>query len=132
MNSTGTRDHVNPTYRVLVLDDDRDLGQFVSEAAETMGLSCLATTDPMTLLDSITPDTNLILLDLVIPQLDGIELLRMLGQMQCKANIVIMSGADTRILEAAEEWGKTLGLTIVGYLQKPVQLAQLEVVFASY
>jgi len=122
---------MNVTERILVLDDDHLVGQFVSEAARAIGLSCLATQNPMTLLDCVTPDTTLIFLDLVSPHADGIELLRILSQIPCKANIVLMSGADARVLEATEEWGKTLGLTIVGYLQKPVRLAQLEAILEA-
>jgi DNA-binding response OmpR family regulator len=123
---------MNPTQRILVLDDDRDSGQLVSDAAEAMGMTCLATTDPMTFLDWVTPDTRLIFLDLALPVIDGVELLRMLSRRECSANIVLMSGADTRVLETTEEWGKTLGLTIIGYLQKPVRLADLEVILGNH
>ncbi|HEY4382245.1 MAG TPA: response regulator [Acidobacteriaceae bacterium] len=116
----------------MVLDDDHASGRFVSDAAEGMGLGCLATTDPMTLLDSVRPDTALIFLDIVMPHVDGIELLKMLSHNGCTARIVLMSGADTRILETTEEWGKSLGLEIVGFLQKPVALAEVERMIGTY
>ena len=119
-------------HRVLVLDDDRDSGHIVRDAAQGMGIPCFATTDPMTFLESVTPETTLIFLDLVMPELDGIELLRILGQRSCKANIVLMSGADKRILQTAEEWAETLGLSIVGHLQKPVRLKDLETMLGSH
>ncbi len=109
---------MRPTQRVMVLDDDPDSGQLVADVAETMKLSCLATTDPMRFLESVTSDTTLIFLDLVMPNMDGVEMLRTLGQRQCKANIILMSGADHRIMETIEEIAETLGLSIVGHLQK--------------
>jgi len=123
---------MRPPHRVLVLDDDRDSGQIVNDAAEGMGIPCFTTTDPITFLESITPDTTLIFLDLVMPEIDGIELLRILGQRRCSANIVLMSGADKRILETAEEWALSLGLSIAGHLQKPVRLKDLEAMLGSH
>jgi EAL domain-containing protein (putative c-di-GMP-specific phosphodiesterase class I) len=116
----------------MVLDDDSDSGQFVAEVAEGMGLSCLATTDPMRFLEYLTPETTLIFLDLVMPDIDGVEMLRTLGQRHCKANIVLMSGADKRIMETIEEMAGPLGLSIVGQLQKPVRLKELEAMIESH
>jgi EAL domain-containing protein (putative c-di-GMP-specific phosphodiesterase class I)/CheY-like chemotaxis protein len=123
---------MNPTHRVMVLDDDPDSSQFVADVAETMKLGCLATTDPMRFLESITPDTTLIFLDLVMPDIDGVEMLRTLGQRHCKANIILMSGADHRIMETIEEMAEGLGLSIVGHLQKPVRLKALEAMLESH
>jgi len=112
--------------RVMVLDDDPDSAQFVADAAEAMGSRCVATTDPMRFLELLTPDTTLIFLDIVMPHVDGVEILRTLGQRQCKASIILMSGADYRIMEAVEEIATALGLSVAGHLQKPVRLKALE------
>jgi response regulator of citrate/malate metabolism len=86
----------------------------------------------MTFLESITPDTTLILLDLVIPNTDGVEILRTLAQRQCKANIILMSGADHGTMETIEKVAESLGLAIVGHLQKPVPLKDLEAMLETY
>lgn len=113
-------------YRILVLDDHVESGQFVRDAAEGMGMHCLATTSHLELLKYLTPKTSLVFLDLVMPEVDGIELLKILGERQCKANIILISGADRRILETAQEWASTLGLSVTGHLQKPFRLKELE------
>src|ERR1700739_1367497 len=105
---------MKPTNQVMVLDDDTDSGQIVADAAEGMGLGCVATTDPMRFLECLTQETTLIFLDLVMPDIDGVEMLRTLGQRRCKANIILMSGADHRIMETIEEMSVELGLSIVG------------------
>ena len=71
--------------RILVIDDDKVVGEIVSALAKAMGLQCDVTRSPLTFFDKITPDTSLILLDLVMPEMDGIEILRLLGEKQCKA-----------------------------------------------
>ena len=69
---------------------------------------------------------TLILLDLVMPEMDGIEILRLLGERNCKARIVLMSGINIRVIETAKKLAQTLGLSVVGHLQKPFPIAQLQ------
>jgi len=116
--------------KILVIDDEGDVGEFVSAAAQAMGFDCTATTDATTFLKTLTPDTTLILLDLKMPEMDGIELLRLLSERKCKAGIILMSGVDKRVLETAGQLAQALGLSIVGHLQKPFRLAELEEILA--
>jgi EAL domain-containing protein (putative c-di-GMP-specific phosphodiesterase class I)/CheY-like chemotaxis protein len=116
--------------RILVIDDEVDVGELVCAAAQAMGFECTATTDAKTFLDALTPDTTLILIDLLMPEMDGIELLRLLGERRCRAGIVLMSGIGKRTMESAEQLAEVLGLSIVGSLQKPFRLADLEEVLA--
>jgi EAL domain-containing protein (putative c-di-GMP-specific phosphodiesterase class I)/FixJ family two-component response regulator len=117
---------VKPTKKVLVIDDEADVGEFVCAAAQAMGFECSAATDAASFLEMLTPDTALILLDLVMPDVDGVEVLRLLGQQKCQASIIIMSCTGTRIMESAGQLAHVLGLSIVGQLQKPFRLAELE------
>src|ERR1035441_10403632 len=100
--------------RILVVDDEIDVGEFVCAAAQAMGFDCTATTDAKTFLDKLTPDTTLILLDLMMPEMDGVELLRMLSLQKSKAGIVLMSGVGKRVMETAEQLAQVHGLSIVG------------------
>ncbi len=111
---------------ILVIDDDSDIGEFVSAAAHSMGMQCTAITDAAELPRLLTPDVTLILLDLMMPQMDGIEVLRMLGKLDCQASVVLMSGISKRVIETAEKLAGALELTIAGHLQKPFRLADLE------
>jgi EAL domain-containing protein (putative c-di-GMP-specific phosphodiesterase class I)/CheY-like chemotaxis protein len=112
--------------KILVVDDESDVGEFVCAAAHAMGFDCTATSDAKTFLEELTPDTTLILLDLLMPEIDGVELLRLLGEQKCKAGIVLMSGVGKRVRETAGQLAQILGLSIVGHLQKPFRLAELE------
>ena len=112
--------------KVLVIDDDDAVCQIVTAVARTMDLDCISTKDPSTFPALVTPDISLILLDLMMPGMDGIEVLRRLGQLHCKARILLMSGMDKRVLESAERLAQSLRLPIVGHLKKPISLEELQ------
>jgi EAL domain-containing protein (putative c-di-GMP-specific phosphodiesterase class I) len=112
--------------RILVIDDENDVGEFISTAAQALGLQCTVTTDAKAFLEALTPDKTLIMLDLMMPKMDGIELLRLLGERRCKTGIVLMSGVGKRTLESAGQVAQALNLSVVGHLQKPFRLTELE------
>jgi EAL domain-containing protein (putative c-di-GMP-specific phosphodiesterase class I) len=114
------------TKKILVIDDESDVCEIVCAAAQAMGFECLVATDATKFLKMLTPDTSLILLDLVMPKMDGIELLRLLAEQKCQTGIILMSGTGKRIIESAVHLAQALGLTIAGHLQKPFRLAELE------
>jgi EAL domain-containing protein (putative c-di-GMP-specific phosphodiesterase class I) len=112
--------------RILILDDDKEIGEIVSSTADGLEMESVFTANADNFFLSLTPDVTLILLDLVMPEIDGVEILRMLGEQRCRAGIVVMSGVGKRILESAESLAATLGLSIVDHLVKPFSIAQLE------
>ena len=116
------------TQKILVLDDDSCMGDFIAGAAEAMGLSCFSTTESAIFLKHLTSDVTLIFLDLVMPSTDGVSVLRTLGQMHCKVDIVLMSGASEQAIAFAEATASTLDLCVAGHLKKPFRLKELEAI----
>ncbi len=70
----------------------------------------------------LRPDA--VTIDLAMPQVDGIELLRFLAEEKCTAPVIIVSGFDRRVLESSMRLGNALGLNMVGPLEKPVRLQE--------
>jgi EAL domain-containing protein (putative c-di-GMP-specific phosphodiesterase class I)/ActR/RegA family two-component response regulator len=107
--------------RILILDDDPAVGQTVQWIAESLGYQAEFTThasDFFARLDSFYPDV--ITLDLAMPELDGVEIMRILAERECAARIVISSGMGTRVLDAAQRSAAEHGLSIAGVLPKPI------------
>ncbi len=111
--------------RMLVVDDEQGIGDFIAEAARMNGLLCEVATTADDFLAAFGGHECLIMLDLMLPETDGIELLRHLQRHGCTAPIVLMSGYDRRVLRTAEELAQELGLRVLGRLVKPFRLSQL-------
>jgi EAL domain-containing protein (putative c-di-GMP-specific phosphodiesterase class I)/FixJ family two-component response regulator len=110
-----------PTRRILILDDDAAVGQTIQWIAESLGFEAEFVTRPDEFfgrLERINPD--IITIDLIMPELDGVEIMRLLGERKCHAKIVISSGMGTRVLDAAQRSATEHGLSIAGVVSKPI------------
>ena len=113
--------------RVLVIDDDARIGRIVQRVANKLRVDTSVIDNP-DLFEStyLRYQPNIIFLDLQMPRLDGVELLRKLAENDCKAAIILMSGMDKSVLETAIKFGQSLSLQMVGTLSKPMNIVDLE------
>jgi EAL domain-containing protein (putative c-di-GMP-specific phosphodiesterase class I)/FixJ family two-component response regulator len=110
-----------PNRRILILDDDASVGQTIQWIAESLGFEAAFVTDAEEFflkLAQMIPD--IITVDLVMPGLDGVEIMRLLAERKCRAKIVISSGMGTRVLDAAQRSAQEHGLSIAGVISKPI------------
>ncbi|MBX9634775.1 MAG: EAL domain-containing response regulator [Magnetospirillum sp.] len=112
--------------RLLVIDDEPGFATFVARVAESCGYDVRTTGNPAEFrrLCAEWRPTHIIL-DLVMPETDGVELLRYLAGVLSTARIWIMSGFDGRVVDAARRIGTERGLDIIGTLQKPMRAKEL-------
>jgi EAL domain-containing protein (putative c-di-GMP-specific phosphodiesterase class I) len=111
---------------VYVLDDDPAVGATIGLVAERCGLRSRVYREAPAFLDAMaTMPPSHIVLDLVMPGTDGIEILGHLGRLGSRAQIVITSGVGRRVLEAAERLALEQGLDLRGTLSKPFSVAGL-------
>ncbi|OYW31400.1 MAG: hypothetical protein B7Z51_05290, partial [Methyloversatilis sp. 12-65-5] len=60
-----------------------------------------------------------------MPDMDGVEVMRMLAIKGCRAQIIITSGVGGRILDAARRSATEHGLNVTGIVSKPFSPAAL-------
>lgn len=118
--------------RLLVIDDQQELCEFIAEVAKRLGFETMAVTEA----DSFRRmyldfNPTVVVLDLQMSGADGIELLRYLGNQGAKAQVLVASGMDQRVLNTAEQVGRAQGLSMLGALQKPIMLGDLEAVLRN-
>ena len=113
--------------RLLLIDDEPALAAFVAKAADMCGFEPVIAEQDQQFRDLFQADRpQMVALDLGMPGMDGVELLRFLGSQDYKEPVLIISGFDRRVLESAFRFGEALGLQMVGPLEKPARLEQLE------
>lgn len=113
--------------RLLIVDDEAELRSMFRDVAEDMGFAVAEAgnqEDFITAYDRLDPTA--VLLDLTMPDIDGVELLRDLGERGCTAPIILASGQDERVISTAQRLGRMFGLTMLDVLQKPVAVSALE------
>lgn len=112
--------------RLLILDDDASVGQTIELIAQAAGLETFFTQDAEDFFLKVSHwSPDFIAIDLVMPQMDGVEVLTKLAERKCDAQIIITSGVGHRILDAAGRSASERGLNIAGVLSKPFMPATL-------
>lgn len=112
--------------RLLILDDDPLVGETVRLMAASLGAEsayCRTADEFFTHVSEWEPSH--ILLDLVMPGVDGVEVIQRLAKMECQATLIIVSGVDSRVLDAAQRSARQHRLPIAGALSKPFSRSAL-------
>jgi len=107
--------------RLMVVDDEADFCTFVREVAERDGFAVrivTRSTEFVTAYEEFKP--TIIVLDIVMPELDGIELVQWLASQGSPARIVLVTGYNPQYAETAEVLGTLKGLSEIRTLSKPV------------
>lgn len=119
--------------RLLILDDDPLIGATIQRIAEFEGLATHFTPDPNCFFDLLAEwQPTHIALDLVMPTMDGVQVMAKLAGLSCPAQIIITSGVGSRVLEAAGRSAAEHGLNIAGVLAKPFSPAQLRELLTDF
>ncbi|MEH6402761.1 MAG: response regulator [Sneathiella sp.] len=115
------------TRRLLIVDDERDFAEYVGEVGTKLGYDVVVTDNAMDFMSSYRekiPDT--LVLDMIMPGVDGVELIGWLAQQKCTSKIVIVTGFNARYVELAENLGEAHGLPFIQSLTKPIKLSDLK------
>jgi len=106
---------------VYVLDDEADVLRALSRLLRSEGLSVRAFDDALTFVDQVEADsTGCALLDMSMPELDGLAVQRLLAEKGCTLPVIFLSGnADAVASASAMQQGA------VDFLSKPVDADEL-------
>jgi len=117
--SSSTPDH----HRVLVVDDESSIREMLSKTlalAEYKVDTAPDATAALNLLRVATASYDLLIADLKMPGMDGLQLIRQVKQMRSRMPIIIITGfsSESSAIEA-------VNLGVKGYLTKPFRVAQV-------
>jgi DNA-binding NtrC family response regulator len=109
--------------KVLLAEDEVQLGQILSNFLAGRGYAVRAVTDGRAALDALRAEAyDVALLDIVMPELDGLEVMRQVREDPSPPEIIIITGNGT--LETAIN---AMKLGAYDYLAKPYRMAEIDV-----
>ncbi len=109
--------------RVLIVDDDQRICRIIKRVADSIGVESMTTNKAEWFISAyLGYEPNVVLMDLQMPNIDGVELLRFLAKNDSAAAIILVSGMDKSVIETTESLGLSLGLNMAGILRKPVDI----------
>ena len=104
-----------PAVKILIVDDDRAICEYMQTLLERDGYAVKTMSDPTTIEDEVkNGGYHLIILDLMMPKLDGIEALKKIRKIDSDVAVVIFTGYPN--LETAVA---SMKLDAVDYIKKP-------------
>ena len=119
---------------VYLLDDEPDMLILLADVVEMTGLEPRLFTSGSVFLEQVdeVEEGSLLVLDLFMPNMDGIEVMRQLAKKSNPPALVLISGHDAGVLHSAEELGRAHNLTILAALPKPLSVVKFQQVLRPY
>ena len=116
---------------ILIVDDDEVLGRSLARQCEELGFKVRLRSDTAGLTSDDFEPFDVVILDLMMPNLDGIEILRLLGDCKRKPALIPMSGLGGKLLNSATQLAQFHGLKVLGELQKPFKPSDVNKLFPT-
>lgn len=114
----------NPAIKILILDDELFTLKLTSRMLANLGYDAVSTCDngraALDLINNPDDTPNLILLDINMPEMDGLEFVRHLVDCHYSGSLILASGEDERMQQAAVKLARAHGISVLGNLPKPV------------
>lgn len=111
------------TIKILVLDDEPFMLKLLWRMLENLGCDKISTCDnghaALELVDSPNDAPDLVLLDINMPKMDGLEFVRRLVERRYTGSLILISGEDERMQQAAEKLAQAHQIAVLGHMHKP-------------
>jgi CheY-like chemotaxis protein len=112
------------SIKTLIVDDNEFSRELTSAVLEGLGVSDIYTAengrDALNLLKFLQQAPDLLVCDVFMPDMDGIEFLSMLCTLRYKGRILLASGLDVNMMAVAKTVAESGGLDLVGAYTKPL------------
>jgi EAL domain-containing protein (putative c-di-GMP-specific phosphodiesterase class I)/CheY-like chemotaxis protein len=111
---------------LLVYDDDQDVYAFVKVIAEEMDFKVIWARNFAEFRATYKENIDIILMDLIMPDHDGIEVLRYLNKIDCDSGLILSSSERESVLKAGGRLAKSHDLRFMCELFKPYTRESIE------
>jgi EAL domain-containing protein (putative c-di-GMP-specific phosphodiesterase class I)/CheY-like chemotaxis protein len=115
------------TRSACVLDDDPHIAGMVSRMLVASGFTARQFTAPTPFLSEVNNSKpELVILDVALGQVDAVDIIRQLETISYKGRVLLISGRAQEILSEVERIGARHGLSMLGSINKPFHVHQLQ------
>lgn len=120
------------TGRILIVDDEPADVATIERAGTALALE-VATLDHTKAFERLVTDwkPDIVVLDIGIPDRDGYALLRVLGALKFRGDVIMISGVAQQDLDTAAQAGRLRGINVIGTARKPVAYDAIHSVIAK-
>lgn len=112
--------------KALVIDDDPETLSYLEVVLRDLGLGVTVSRKPPSSRFSIRGTPDLIFLDMMLPDQDGVQVIESFVQARIESALVLMSACPDHVLRGAENFARMSGLKVLGSMHKPVHPQNLE------
>lgn len=104
---------------VFILDDEQEFREDLGEFLESQGYRVTAAGDARFLTEADMAAHDVLLLDLAMPSIDGMEVLKHLSLRPKAPAVILLSGSGEDVIRTVADAARREGLTVLGLLHKP-------------
>lgn len=116
---------VEARRRVVIIDDEAAFAETLTKMVKSFGFHVTVATDARSSYALVLEDTDIVFVDVLMPNVSGLQVLDKLAQQKTRSSIVLMSGHLER-LDEAEQLARKLELNLVGSLEKPFRIEDVK------
>lgn len=109
---------------LYILDDDEQYANLLAEVATNAGWQATSEQSALAFLDADIPVNSIIVLDLIMPEMDGIEVIRTIAAKRTDLLLILVSGFDTRVLHSAQLLAEAHNIKVLATLTKPISIKE--------
>lgn len=115
--------------KIMTVDDDEFMRRLISRLLTKLGYVMIKEVDggrrAVNLLRALKTPPDVLILDLKMPDMDGIEVVRHLVELKFPGQLILLSGEEERLLRTAQNLVHAHNIPVLGYLTKPVDDREL-------
>lgn len=116
---------VGASRRVVIIDDEAAFAETLTKMVKSVGFDVTVATDARSSYALVLEDTDIVFVDVLMPNVSGLQGLEKLAQQKTRSSIVLMSGHLER-LDEAEKLARKLELNLIGALEKPFRIEDVK------
>lgn len=123
------KDYPHANLKVAIVDDDPSVLEWLEVMFRALGVEQIRTyahaVDALVDLDAWPSSWDLLVLDIYMPEMDGVEFLRELAARHFDGSVLLLSSATEEFLTAAANLAQRYGLKSLRPIPKPPSSEQL-------